>query len=187
MYRLLLRALLLLVLIGASGAAAIYGYRTFTQSRSEHALSLERIERIGRLELVRFSIKDVLKETIERPLFLPDANALLIAVGEVYAGIDLAKVRKEDIVYADAQVTVKLPRCEILSYRLDHQRTQVYDVSWGGFRTVPLVQQAYKSAEHAIREEAIRLGFAQPCKKQAVALLTPLFSELAKKKVVIEF
>ncbi|OGA43085.1 MAG: hypothetical protein A3G25_05465 [Betaproteobacteria bacterium RIFCSPLOWO2_12_FULL_63_13] len=184
----LFRPLLYLILIAAIAGAAIYAYRRFAEpSKSKHELSVEQIQRMGRLMLVRFSIKDVVTQTKQRPLFLPDATALLIVVGEVYAGIDLAKIKNEDITQGPEQVIVKLPRCQILTHKVNLKKTQIYDVQWGGFKPWVLVAGALKAAEDKIREAAIDLGFAEPCKQQAHALLEPMFTQIANKKVVIKF
>lgn len=61
-------------------------------------------------------------------LFLGD-KLLLIAHGDVIAGFDLAKVRDSDVVMDSTgeTVTMTLPPPEILSYKLDNERTKVYD------------------------------------------------------------
>jgi hypothetical protein len=188
MNRTLLRLLIFIVVVGGSGAVGILIYKDITdRSKSEHRLSVEKIERLGKLELVRISVKDVLEQTKKRLPYLPNAKALLIVVGEVSAGIDLEKVKKEDFLDSETQVTIKLPKPEILMSKINHEKSKIYDVTWGLWWKDQLVDEAYKDAEKAIIDVAEGSGYEETCKKNAVALLTPLFGELAGKKIVIEF
>lgn len=75
----------------------------------------------------------------------------------------------------------------MLTSRIDHSKSKVYDVSKGLWNTVELLDDAWKTAEVKIRQAALETGYVETCKKNARELLTPLFGELARKKVVIEF
>ena len=188
MTRILLLGSLFLGLLIAGGIGGVLVYKGFTaSSTSEHALTVEKIEKMGKLQLVRINIKDVLEQTKERPLFLPNAKAILIVAGEVYAGIDLQKVQAADIVSTDNLVSITLPKPEILAVKVNHEQSRVYDVRWGVLSTARLVDEAYKSAEIAIREEAVKMGFEESCRVNATALLTPMFREIASKEVQILF
>lgn len=188
MNRTLLLLVLLITVVCCSGVVGILVYKSFTErSKSEHQLSVEKIERMGKLELVKVNIKDVLEQTKERPLFLPNAKAVLIVAGEVYAGIDLEKVKKEDVVDAGDHMTVTLPQPEILMSKINHEQSRVYNVQWGVFSTARLVDEAYKNAELTIREEAKKTGYEETCRNNARMLLTPIFRELAGKEVAIQF
>ncbi len=190
MTKIYLRLLTYLVVILGSGVAGIYLYKSITDKpiiKSEHQLTVEKIEKMGKLELVRITIKDVQEQTIPRPMPLPDAKALLIVVGEVSAGIDLKKVTMADIVDSETQITVTLPKPQMLMARIDHSKSKIYDVKGGLWNTVELLDDAYKAAEVKIRQAAAETGYVEICKKNARELLTPLFGELARKKIVIEF
>jgi nucleoside-triphosphatase THEP1 len=171
-----------------SGFIGILIYKKLTGvSKSEHLLSVEKIENLGKMELVKVNIKDVVEQTKERPLFLPNAKAILIIAGEVFAGIDFEKVKREDIVDSGTQVIVTLPKPEILLSKVNHEKSKVYNINWGGFSTAELVDEAYKNAELIIIEEAGKTGYEETCKNNAKALLTPMFRELSGKEVEILF
>lgn len=191
MHRLLLKFAipLIFILAGAIAGIGIYGYWRFNEpSKPSHQLSLEKIERMGKLELVRITIKDVLQQTKERPFGLPDAKALLIVVGQASIGIDLQKMKKDDFSYNDAQITVRLPKPEIMMSRVDHKASKVYDLQWGFTDATALQEEAWKSAEDAVRLVAADGRYFELCKTNALILLTPIFQELAgDKKVVITF
>lgn len=191
MHRLILKFAVPIILILACAIAGvgIYGYVRFNEpSKPTHRLSLEKIERMGKLELVRITIKDVLQQTKERPFGLPDAKALLVVVGQASIGIDLQKMTKDDFSYTDAQITVRLPKPETMMAKVDHKESKVYDVQWGFTEATALQEEAWKSAEEAIRLVAADGRYYELCKTNALLLLTPIFQELAgEKKVVITF
>jgi hypothetical protein len=188
MKRIVALLILFIVVACGSGMVGIMLYRNMTEkNKTEHMLSIDKIEKMGKLELVKVNIKDVLEQTSERPFYLPNAKAVLIVAGEVFAGIDFEKVKKEDIVDAGNDVTVTLPKPEILMSKVNHEKSRIYNVEWGGFSTANLVDEAYKNAELAIIEEAAKTGYEETCRNNAKALLTPLFRELSGKEVIIQF
>jgi nucleoside-triphosphatase THEP1 len=188
MKRMIVFLFLLIVVVGGSGVAGVFLYRGIADAgKSSHMLTVDKVDKMGKLELVKVTIKDVVEQTVERPFYLPNAKALLIIAGEVIAGIDLEKVEEGDIVDSENQVTITLPKPEILVSKINHKKSKVYNVEWGGFETAELVDEAYKNAELAIIEEAGKTGYEETCRNNAKALLTPLFRELSGKEVVILF
>jgi hypothetical protein len=188
MSRIIAIFILFIIIICGSGVAGIMLYRNLTEkNKTEHNLSVEKIEKMGKLELVKVNIKDVLEQTSERPFYLPNAKAVLIVAGEVFAGIDFEKVKKEDIVDSGNEIIITLPKPEILMSKINHEKSKIYNVAWGGFSTAHLVDEAYKNAEISILEEATRTGFEETCRTNAKVLLTPIFRELSGKEVTIQF
>lgn len=188
MKRIMVLLILLIIVVCGSGFIGIVLYRNMTEKyKTEHMLSVDKIEKMGKLELVKVNIKDVLEQTSERPFYLPNAKAVLIVAGEVFAGINLEKVTQEDIVDQGNEITITLPKPEILLSKVNHEKSKVYNVEWGGFSTATLVDEAYKNAELSIIEEATRTGYEETCRNNAKSLLTPIFRELSGKEVNILF
>jgi hypothetical protein len=188
MKRIVILLILLIIVVCGSGIVGIVLYRNMTEKyKSEHLLSVDKIEKMGKLELVKVNIKDVLEQTSERPFYLPNAKAVLIIAGEVVAGIDLEKVQKDDITDSGTQLTITLPKPEILMSKVNHEKSKIYNIEWGGFSTANLVDKAYKTAEISIIEEAKKTGFEETCKNNARALLTPIFKEISGKEITILF
>ncbi len=97
---------------------------------------VQQIQRLSRLETSSYSIQSVV--SAERPgglLGIGRQKVLVIVQGTVIAGIDLGKLRPEDVTVSPdgKQVTVKLPEAEILSRYLDEGATRVYDHQTGLF------------------------------------------------------
>ena len=89
-------------------------------------------------------------------------RVLLIAVGEVEAGVDLAGLRPEDVVVDGEKVTIRLPEPEILSSSLDEEKTAVYDRSRGLLTFIQsdetMVEEARREAEAEITTTAEENG-----------------------------
>jgi hypothetical protein len=91
-----------------------------------------------------------------------DDSILLVAAGDVVAGVDLAKLRPEDIQVDEAarSVRIVLPAPEVLSAALDNERTFVFsrETDLLARRSRTLESRARQAAETSIREAAIEAG-----------------------------
>jgi hypothetical protein len=94
--------------------------------------------------------------------FLAGEKVLLVAAGDVEAGVNLADLGREDVKVNGETVTIRLPEPEILSVSLDEQKTGVYDRDFGPLNLRPdddLVEEARGAAveriEQAARDENI--------------------------------
>ena len=84
-------------------------------------------------------------------------KALVIATGEVEAGIDLGDIGKDDVSVNSDTVTIDLPEPEILSASLDEEKTRVYDRDFSPLNVRPdddLVEEARLQAVEKIRDAA---------------------------------
>jgi len=124
--------------------------RNTTMDTSAPAV-VDRIRKLNRLEAVTYSIDKIVEGERSSPVlpnFLAGDKLLLIAHGEVIAGIDLSQLKSGDIsVHGDA-VTLHLPPAQVLTSRIDNQRTRVYS------RTTGLLVQADPTLESAARQAA---------------------------------
>jgi hypothetical protein len=89
-------------------------------------------------------------------------KVLVIATGNVEAGVDLGDIQKDDVSVNGDTVTIDLPEPEILSSGLDEEKTRVYDRDFSPLNVRPdddLVErarlQAVERMEAAARENKI--------------------------------
>ena len=89
-------------------------------------------------------------------------KVLLIATGNVEAGVDLGDMHKDDVSVNGDTVTIDLPEAEILSASLDEKTTRVYDRDFSPLNFRPnddLVEKArlraVKKIEASARENGI--------------------------------
>jgi len=103
---------------------------------------------------------------------LRNAEVLFIARGEVQAGVDLSKLKENDVVVSRSVsgttslnvATIHLPPAEIISFKLDEQKSHVFDVKTDSllpFLASPipeLYDYVRREAETAIKQAAIEDG-----------------------------
>jgi len=151
-------------------------------------IRVTKITSMGKLELVRYAMKDVIEQK-ETRRFLPDERILFVAVGEVTGCIDLTKVAKEDILIEGDSLTLTLPQPEICYTKIDHQKSKVYDVSgaWFPSDAKNMVEGIYKIAEQRLTANANEMQILQKTRDNALAIFKPLVENLSGKKVGIVF
>ncbi|MVN23144.1 DUF4230 domain-containing protein [Mucilaginibacter arboris] len=181
----------LIIVFGLFAAAYYYLKNNFFVSRKEmrEDVMVQKITSMGNLELVKYSMKDVIEQKEVRAI-LPDKRILFVAVGEVTGCIDLTKVQKKDIVkVGEDSVTVTLPQPQICYVKLDHQKSKVYDVSgtWFSTDTKDLVEGIYKIAEQRLLKNASDMQLLQKTKQNALLIFKPLLENISGKKVGVIF
>ena len=89
--------------------------------------------------------------------FLAGDRLLLVAHGEVVAGVNLANIRPEDVSIHGHSIMVSLPKAEVFSTRIDNQKTKVYSRDTGLFSSpdVNLESTVRQEAERQLREAAL--------------------------------
>lgn len=150
---------------------------------------VEKITAMGKLELVKYAMRDVLEKK-ELRLLLPDKRILFVASGEATACIDLTRVMKEDIVHEGSDsLTVYLPQPEICYVKLDHKKSKVYDVSGSFFPsdTKDLVEGIYKLAEQRLLSNAKQLDIIGKARQNAFLIFKPMLENVSGKKVNLQF
>ncbi|MDR0232320.1 MAG: DUF4230 domain-containing protein [Dysgonamonadaceae bacterium] len=157
-----------------------------TQTVTSHQATLEKVEALGKLELVRMNIKDVMEHKLIRQ-WLPNASALLIISGEAVGCIDLQKVEAEDIVIQKDTLRIKLPAPELCYFKIDHKNSKVYETKFNYFTGINLVEEAFKEAEKQLWETALESGILDRTKENTIIILKPFFEGLGFKQVEISF
>lgn len=156
------------------------------KSEARHNMILRQAEELGRLELVRYNIQDIVEYKKMRE-WLPNSKTVLVVAGEVVSCIDLTLLRPEDITVEGDSVSIQLPMPEICHVSIDHSRSRVYDVRFGLWDTPQLVDEAYHEAENQIRRQANSMGLAGQSRDSAVKFMTALLHTLGFKKVKVTF
>ena len=129
---------------------------------------LQEITSLGKLELVKYNFKDIVEyekaasnyEMLNK--FLPNAKAVLIVMGEATGCLDLTKITQNDIVNLKDTLIVYLPDPELCEYKINHEKSKVYDLK-NGYLTEQgkMVDEAYKAAEGQIKKSAIEQGILE--------------------------
>ncbi|TDG35458.1 DUF4230 domain-containing protein [Pedobacter changchengzhani] len=157
-----------------------------TSVETKHQLLVEKIEAIGKLELVRYQISDVLEHKSKTD-FLPEASVLLIVKAEAVGCIDLTKITRNDIEIDVDTAVVNLPQPEICYVKIDHKNSRVYDTKMAFFREGELVDDAYKAAEKQVTVEVKKSDILAQTKTNATNVLKPIIEGLGYKNVRLTF
>lgn len=113
---------------------------------------VEGVQKLDRLATVRWTESVVVtKETggTELRRFLLGEELILVAVGNVEAGVDLSSIGEDDVRVEGETVEIRLPEPEVFSASLDEERTRLYDRDQGILRLRPddtLVEEARRDA-----------------------------------------
>ncbi len=146
------------------------------------------VQMLSRLETVTYSIEKVITaESGQGPLgFLFGDKLLLIAHGDIIAGVDLAKLRVDDVItHDDGTVTMRLPPAEVFVATLDNTRTSVYDRKTGvAGLNAQLETSARQEAERLILEAAIEDGLERKAEENAQSVLRSFLLGLGFKNVI---
>lgn len=147
---------------------------------------LQEITSLGKLELVRYNFKDIVEQQITK-MWLPDAKAVLIVQGEAVGCVDLTQMDIADIDAGQDTLVIHLPEPEICFFKIDHDRSKVYNTEYAFMEEAQLVQEAYKQAERQIRQSALDMGILDQTRENARKMLTPILERTSGKKVVLVF
>ncbi len=151
-----------------------------------HTILLKEMTNMGKLELLKYSYRDVVEQEIVRD-FLPDPKAILIVQGEAVGCLDLTLIKDKDIYFKGDTIIINLPDPEICNHKIDHSKSKIYKTDYAFMNEGLLLDEAYKKAENQILESAISSDILEQTKKNAETFLKPLIENLSGKKVVIHF
>jgi hypothetical protein len=151
-----------------------------------HNTVLNKIEDLGRMELVRYNFKDVVEYKKELSRWLPDSRSVLIVAGEAVGCIDMSQVQPEDVTFTDeTTITIRLPEPEICYFRIDHSKSKVLHMENTYFQDAELVDEGYKFAEKNVRTAALNSGILDQTAENADKVLKPMLEGLTGKKIVL--
>jgi len=121
---------------------------------------IKQIQSLNRLETAQFTIEKVIDAGTNGNVFqqfLFGDKLLLIAQGDVIAGIDMAKVNEDDVQIDNTAIRLTLPPAEILIATLNNSQTRVYD------RKTGLLTKGDKDLEAKARDQATKIIRTAAC------------------------
>jgi Protein of unknown function (DUF4230) len=116
-------------------------------------------------------------------------KVLLVASGNVEAGVDLGELGEDDVRVRDDTVTIRLPEPEVLSASLDEDKTKVYDRDYAPLNVRPdddLVEEARATAEERIEAAARKNGILDTAQTNAERSVRAFVEALGFREVRFE-
>ena len=152
---------------------------------------VKQIQKLARLETVMYTLENVVEgghENLVLPDFLAGDRILLIGHGEVVAGVDLSQVGPSDVIFHGKAITLRVPKPQILSTRIDNQKTRVFSRQTGILVPVDpnLETEVRREAETQLREAALRDGILAAAEQNARATLTSLLQGFGFETISVE-
>ncbi|HEY6370643.1 MAG TPA: DUF4230 domain-containing protein [Candidatus Sulfotelmatobacter sp.] len=161
--------------------------RTLSIDVSQPAV-VDRIQRLQRLETVVYTMDKIVSGAKENPVlpnFLAGDRLLMLAHGEVVAGIDFSNLNPGDVKVDGKQIRLRLPPPQIFSTRIDSAKTRVYSRQTG--LLVPtdpdLETQVRQEAERQLREAAMAGGILRTAQQNAASTVNSLLQGLGFEKI----
>jgi hypothetical protein len=152
---------------------------------------INQIRPLARLETIQYTIEKVITAEVGQTALAPLFGDRLLFVGHGYviAGIDLSKIRSQDLAFEDGMLMIHLPEAEIFVATLDNEKSYVYDRETGLLThgDINLETTARQAAEDQIREAALEDGILDQAQTNAVTFLESLLNNLGYPQVSFTF
>lgn len=149
---------------------------------------VRQMQDLSRLETASYVIEKIITAESGQGAFafLFGDRLILVAHGQVIAGVDLSKMAAGDIVVAeDGTVIVRLPPPEILVATLDNDKSYVYDRDTGLIGMNPSLETAARQAAvQEITEAALEDGVLEKAQRNAEAYVRQLILSLGFREVI---
>jgi len=167
--------------------------------RTEHLATttalLTAVRDMARLESVSFHIEKVIDLKDRQPrlrgMVQAEDSILLVAAGDVVAGIDLSRLRDGDVtvISTSSEVRLQLPQPEILAVQLDAKRTYVHSRKTDLLArpAIDIETRARMHAEEDIRNAALDAGILERARQNTGHTLSALVRSLGYEHVAISW
>ncbi len=148
---------------------------------------INEVQSLAKLETIRYTVEKVVTAEVNQgvlgPLF--GDRLLFVAHGYVIAGLDMSKIKPEDMWLAGEMLNVRLPATEVLVATLDNNKSYVYDRVTGLFTQgdPTLETQVRQVAEAEILKAAIADGILDQATTTAQTYLRWFFETLGYKQI----
>jgi hypothetical protein len=144
---------------------------------------LTQIQGLAQLVTVKYIMEKVV--VAEDVKVYGESRVLLVAHGIIKAGVDLSKLKPEDIEISGKKVVLRLPSAVITDAYLDEQKTQVLEHSTGLLRLFnkDLQQDARRQGLDEIRRAARNSGIVEDANERARLQFTIMFRQMGFEEV----
>lgn len=149
---------------------------------------LHEVRSLSRLETIQYTMEKVItaEEGQGDLAFLFGDRLLFVGHGTVIAGIDMAKMRPEDMWVENNVLYVRLPAAEIFVVDIDNDKSYVYDRDTGLLSKgdINLERAARLAAEQEIQKSALEDGILNQANENAQSYMSRLLIGLGFPDVV---
>ena len=149
---------------------------------------IRQVSSLSRLETASYTIEKVITAESGQGAFafLFGDRLILVAHGQVIAGVDLGKIGEGDItVIEEGKVVVMLPPAEVLVVTLNNQDSYVFDRDTGFIGMNPALEtEARQAAEDEILNAALEDGILDMAQQNGEAYMRHLILSMGFREVI---
>ena len=164
-------------------------------SRNDRSIVVSQVKSAAKLATTEFILNKTILATRDKKILLiiPLNAALFVAYTEavVTTGVDVNKLKKEDIVIEGTSISIKLPPIEVINfsypfdkYRIDKELS--HDEFLNKF-TLEEHEELYRQSEIEIRSLLKQIGVVEQTEEKTRQLMENLLKNLGYTEVYIEF
>jgi hypothetical protein len=205
--------LLILVAVVGGGLLVILSVRQVTQPLAEAERTLQRqfeqirnptptiepdpvtivreVRSLSRLETAAYTVEKIITaETRQGPFaFLIGDRLILVAHGQVIAGVDLDALEESDITVGEGGVVdITLPEAEVFVTTLDNEQSYIFHRDTGVIgMNVELETDARRAAEEEILNAALEDGILDMAQRNAESYIRHLVLTLGFREVHVTY
>lgn len=172
------------------GCVALFGCK-----QNDRSLVVSRIKSAAKLATTEFVLDKTIMAAKDKKIlfFVPLNAALFVAYTEatVTAGIDVNKLKKEDVVIDGTSISLKLPPVEVINfsypfdkYRIDKELSQ--DEFLNKF-TLQEHEELYRQSELEIRSLLKQIGVVEQTEEKTRQMMENILKNLGYTEIYIEF
>jgi hypothetical protein len=185
----------LLIVIALAGCMALglwlgFAAQRFASGRTAYSstMVLQQVQTLSQLVTVKYVLEKVVVYEDVRWFPGGENRVLLVAHGIVKAGVNLEKLRPEDIEIVGQVVRIRLPNPQITDCYLDEEKTRVLERSTGLLRTFDknLEQTVRVIAVDDVRRGARQAGILKDADERARAQVQKLFQQMGLEVEFLE-
>lgn len=168
--------------------AVVFGAGLWVGSprRADSPVLLREVQELSEMVTVKYVMSHVM--TKEKVTWLGSDQILLVAQGVVKAGIDLRRMKEDDLRVSGKSISIRLPRAQVTDSYLVEKYTYVYD------RRTGLLVKPERTLEGEARREALGQmliaahdsGIHKEAEARARELVARLFRQLGFEEVEVE-
>lgn len=151
---------------------------------------INEIRSLARLETIQYTVEQVVTAEVNQgTLSFAFGSKILIQIhGTVVAGIDMEKMKPEDMQLQGEVLYVRLPPAEILTVTLDENQTEVYTIQDGIFAELDpnLVLDTLSSGKDKITSSALEDGILTQAQRNGETYLQRFFNALGYRTVIFQ-
>jgi hypothetical protein len=149
------------------------------------------VRSLSRLETAAYTIEKIITaETRQGPFaFLVGDRLILVAHGQVIAGVDLEALEESDITIRDGGVVdIALPEAEVFVTALNNEQSYIFHRDTGVIgMNVELETEARRAAEEEILNAALEDGILDMAQKNAESYIRHLVLTLGFEEVNVTY